>query len=149
MSEAFLGAIPDHPIPLKATSQAERILQEHAWVQEHLEGARILRRRWADGGAPLEMMTVQVGEEDYRHVFFQIEPGDPDHPVPGLSMEEAITVGSVAEEYEWVRCVFLGLRALEQELRMTPFGPRDVLTVHLPEGEQARIWFDISACFGR
>jgi hypothetical protein len=32
---------------------------------------------------------------------------------------------------------------------MTPFGPRDVLTVSLPEGEQARIWFDISAFFGR
>jgi len=149
MSEITLGATPDLPVLLKATSQVERILQEYAWVQEHLEGARIIRRRWEPTGSSLEMLTVHLGEEDYRHVFFRIESGLPEQPIQGLSMEAPIPIGSVAEEYQWVRRVFQGLKAMEQELRVTPIGPRDVLTVNLPEGEKARIWFDITAFFGR
>ena len=149
MSEERLGAIPDCPVLLRATGQAERILQEYAWIQEHLEGARIIRRRWVErAGLPLECLTIHLGQDDFRHLYFRVEPGIPEHPALGLSMETAIPVGSVAEEYQWLRRVFPGFESLGQELLQAPFGPRDVLTLRLPGGETARIWFDISAFFG-
>jgi hypothetical protein len=67
----------------------------------------------------------------------------------GSSPEKAIVVGSIAEEYEWMRRQFPGFRPVMQALTHHGGKPYDVLTWQNDKGETRKVYFDISAFFGR
>lgn len=146
-----LGMLRDNPVPLKARTKVERLILEHAWLAECHPGARIIRRRWADApgvGPHLDLVTVKWVEDDPHHVYFLIEDETPEQPVPGLSPEHAIQVGSVQEEYAWLRNVLESPTTVSQEIRRSPGGMLDRVTVAMRAGEPVSIWFDISSFFG-
>ncbi|MBW8360614.1 MAG: hypothetical protein K0M56_00345 [Kaistella sp.] len=68
----------------------------------------------------------------------------------GSSMEKAIKVGSVAQEYEIVREKCSGCQMKSQSLtfddKKQPF---DVLTLVKPNGEEVKYYFNISKFYGR
>lgn len=146
-----LGDLRD-PITLKAQTAVERLILEHFRLAEHQPGARLIRRRrlTVTAGEPLlDVLTVRMPDGEPRHVYFRIQNEAPEDSVPGLSAEHAIPVGSVAEEYTWLREV-LGTGAPEgQEVSRTPHGPRDRISVQIEDEASTHIWFDISSFFGR
>lgn len=67
----------------------------------------------------------------------------------GSSPERAIVVGSVGEEYEWVRRNLPGYAPVMQALQHVNDEPFDVLTLRNDRGDERRVYFDISRFFGR
>jgi hypothetical protein len=77
--------------------------------------------------------------------LFRRRSGDQD----GSSPENAIVVGSVAEEYAWMQRHCAGFRPGMQSLQEIGGKPYDVLTWHNAKGEERTVYFDISGFFGR
>lgn len=67
----------------------------------------------------------------------------------GRSVEKAIVVGSIPEEYEYVRKVCIGCQLLEQSLIFEDGKPFDVLRLKQPNGEEISYYFDISKFYGK
>lgn len=73
----------------------------------------------------------------------------------GLSREGAIRIvqgGSaegVASQYEWLRTHYPGWRRTKQALLRHEGRVYDRLTIESPSGETRRIYFDITAVFGK
>jgi hypothetical protein len=67
----------------------------------------------------------------------------------GSSVEKAVVVGSVAEEYAWMRRHCPGFRPREQRLQEIDGKAYDVLIWENDHGEERTVYFDISGFFGR
>lgn len=67
----------------------------------------------------------------------------------GSSPERAIVVGSVAEEYAWLRRHCPGFRPHMQALQHIDGKPYDVQTLRSEDGRERVVYFDISRFFGR
>jgi hypothetical protein len=67
----------------------------------------------------------------------------------GSSAENAIKVGSIAEEYAWMQRHCPGFEPGMQSLQEIGGKPYDVLTWRNPNGEQRTVYFDISRFYGR
>ena len=67
----------------------------------------------------------------------------------GSSIEKAIIVNSIAEEYQYVRRVCQGYDFLGQALVFEDKNPYDILTWQKPDGEKVKYYFDISKFFGK
>ena len=68
----------------------------------------------------------------------------------GSSMEKAIKVSSVEEEYKIVREKCSNCMIKKQSLNFNDKGkPFDILTFIKPNGEEVKYYFDISKLFGK
>ncbi len=67
----------------------------------------------------------------------------------GSCPERAIIVASIGEEYQWAQHNCPGFTLGKQELQEFDGKPYDVLTLCSPSGEERRVYFDISAFFGK
>ena len=67
----------------------------------------------------------------------------------GSSAADAVVVGSVGEEYAWVRRHCPGFQPLTQSLQEIDGKPYDVLTLRNAAGETRTVYFDISRFFGK
>jgi hypothetical protein len=65
----------------------------------------------------------------------------------GLSMEQAIVVYSIEEEYDWLLAHYPGFRGIEQTMRYEKEKPFDVHKISLPDGREISVYFDISEFF--
>jgi hypothetical protein len=78
---------------------------------------------------------------------FLFGPGGGD--LDGSSVEKAIVVLSIGEEFAWMRYHCLGFLPGRQSLQEIDGKPYDVLTWRNHKGEERTIYFDISGFFGR
>ena len=67
----------------------------------------------------------------------------------GSTPEKAIPVGSVADEYQWMRRHCPGFAPVRQVLQQVNGRSFDVLTWQNEGGEARTVYFDISKFFGR
>jgi hypothetical protein len=67
----------------------------------------------------------------------------------GTSFEQAISVGSIREEYEWVRTRHPGSQMNMQRLVFHEKKPYDVLTFVMTDGSKRDFYFDISRFYGK
>lgn len=67
----------------------------------------------------------------------------------GSSPEKAILVGSVGEEYQWMKRNCPGFQPGMQSLQEIEGKPYDVLTWRNGRGEERTVYFDISSFFGK
>ena len=67
----------------------------------------------------------------------------------GSDAKSAIAVGSVGEEYAWMRQFYPGFEPAKQSLQKIDGKPFDVLTWVNSKGEEATVYFDISSFFGK
>ncbi|MBM3981832.1 MAG: hypothetical protein FJ304_16465 [Planctomycetes bacterium] len=67
----------------------------------------------------------------------------------GSSPEKAIVVGSVGEEYEWMRRNCPGWQPVMQALSEIGGKPYDVHTLRDERGEERTVYFNISGFFGK
>lgn len=67
----------------------------------------------------------------------------------GSCPEKAIVARNVGEEYQWMQRHCPGFKPQMQALQHIDGKPYDVLTWRNDRGEQRKVYFDISAFFGR
>ncbi len=67
----------------------------------------------------------------------------------GSSMEKAIKVTNIREEYEWVRAHYLNSQMMSQALLFNKKKPYDELTFKMTDGTTKKFYFDISSFFGK
>ena len=67
----------------------------------------------------------------------------------GSSAALAVSVGSVADEYAWLRRHHPGYQLLVQMLQTIEGKPYDVLEVRDAEGVKRTVYFDISRFYGK
>ena len=67
----------------------------------------------------------------------------------GSSPEQAIVVGSVGEEYAWMRKHCAGFQLEMQTLDEIDAKSYDVITLRSNQGEEKTVYFDISSFFGK
>ncbi|HEX4612940.1 MAG TPA: hypothetical protein VH092_32420 [Urbifossiella sp.] len=67
----------------------------------------------------------------------------------GSSPEKAVVVGSIGEEYEWMRRHCSGWRPVVQALTHIDGKPHDTHTLKNDRGEERTLYFDISRFFGQ
>lgn len=65
----------------------------------------------------------------------------------GLTFDTALIVGSVEEEYEWLRIKFPGFRMIEQSVQYHKNAPHDVVTIELKDSSHITLHFDVSEFF--
>jgi len=65
------------------------------------------------------------------------------------SIEKAIKVSSVPEEYEYVRKVCANCKVISQALIFDKKKPYDLLKVKTAEGKEVYYYFDISKFYGK
>jgi hypothetical protein len=65
----------------------------------------------------------------------------------GLSIEQAVTVYSIEEEYDWLATHYPGFRGIEQAMRYENERPFDVHKIALGDGREISVYFDISEFF--
>lgn len=83
-------------------------------------------------------------------VFFSCAPTQNQTLNDGSSIEKAIKVSSVAEEYKIVREKCSDCKLKGQGLNFNDKGkPFDVLTFIKPNGEEVKYYFDISKFYGK
>lgn len=70
-------------------------------------------------------------------------------PTAGSSPADAIIVGSVKEEYDWMLRNCPGFRPELQSLQFVHGKPYDVLTWGNKDGDKRTVYFDISGFFGK
>jgi hypothetical protein len=67
----------------------------------------------------------------------------------GLSIEKAILIKSVPDEYAWIRQHYPGSVVERQVLLDKNRTPYDKLDVKLADGQKISVYFDISSFFGK
>ena len=67
----------------------------------------------------------------------------------GSSAAQAVVVGSVGEEYAWIRRHCLGFKPTMQALQQIDGKPYDVHTLRNAAGQQRTVYFDISRFYGK
>jgi hypothetical protein len=67
----------------------------------------------------------------------------------GLSIEKAIVIKSIPDEYAWVKQQYPGSVVERQALLHKNKIPYDRLDVRLADGQKISIYFDISSFFGK
>ena len=68
----------------------------------------------------------------------------------GSSIEKAIKISSVSEEYKYVKRICPScLNLIEQRLTIENEKPYDVLVFEKTNGEEISFYFDISSFFGK
>jgi uncharacterized protein YceK len=67
----------------------------------------------------------------------------------GSSIEKAVIVNSIREEYQWVQKHFPGARVTRQALIERRGKHYDELTFITPSGETRKVYFDINSFFGK
>jgi hypothetical protein len=67
----------------------------------------------------------------------------------GSSPERAVLVQSIAEEYLWLQKNCPGYQPRGQALHRIGGKPYDLLILHSPDGKERKVYFDISAFFGK
>ncbi len=67
----------------------------------------------------------------------------------GSSIEKAIIVKSVSEEYQWIRDNYPNSRPMGQSLIFNKKKPYDVIHIQTEAGSEKDIYFDISKFYGR
>jgi hypothetical protein len=90
----------------------------------------------------------KVKTEDAMSWFGRLFGGG-DSGRDGSSPSKAVPVGSVAEEYEWMRRHYPGFRPRQQSLQEVDGKPLDALTWFNERGEEVTAYFDISSFFGQ
>ncbi|AXP81920.1 hypothetical protein CJ739_2855 [Mariniflexile rhizosphaerae] len=102
--------------------------------------------------AKFEMINTEVEFEDKNYTFIDTRVSDTkskDSAKDGLSIENAIKVKSIAEEYEYARknchdCELLGQSLLEHKGK-----PYDELRFKNADGQEVSYYFDISSFYGK
>lgn len=99
----------------------------------------------------IEMSVPMTGESyeftDYREgskkekELFNIKDGS--------SIEKAIKVKSVSEEYKYIRNNCQGCMSLQQILIFDKKKPYDIMLVEKPDGSEVSYYFDISSFYGK
>ena len=69
--------------------------------------------------------------------------------VDGSSVENAIVVGSVGEEYGWIKTNCPGFQPQMQALKSINGKSYDVFTLRNGNGEERTVYFDISQFYGK
>lgn len=67
----------------------------------------------------------------------------------GTSFEQAVSVGSIREEYEWIRTRYPGSKMSMQRLVFHEKKPYDILTFVMTDGNKRDFYFDISRFYGK
>ena len=67
----------------------------------------------------------------------------------GSSIDKAIVVKSISEEYDHIRNNCYGCKLLQQMLILENKKPYDLLEVEKPDGSKASYYFDISSFYGK
>ena len=67
----------------------------------------------------------------------------------GSSADRAVVVGSVGEEYAWIRRHCPGFQPQMQALQEIEGKPYDVHTLRNAAGEERTVYFDISRFYGK
>jgi tetratricopeptide (TPR) repeat protein len=67
----------------------------------------------------------------------------------GTTAETAIVVGSVSEEYQWLRKYYPGYQMIMQSLVSVDGTPYDILNFKTADGVEMSVYFDISSFFGK
>ena len=66
----------------------------------------------------------------------------------GTSVEKALIVGSIDEEYRWLWAHYPGCETQEQRLESRGDRPFDVVTIRTRQGAEVEVYFDVSRLFG-
>lgn len=67
----------------------------------------------------------------------------------GLSIEKAVKVKSINEEYQWAKAQCPGCQFMGQALMFVKEKPYDALTFKASDGTEKKFYFDISSFFGK
>lgn len=68
-------------------------------------------------------------------------------PADGLSIERAIVVYSIEEEYDWLLMHYPGFKGIKQIMRYENEIPYDIHQISLPDESEIYVHFDISEFF--
>ncbi len=140
----FLG-LPT--IEIRALDSAQRVLQEATWLEANRPGAQVTDRTWSECQLHgFDDLKLEHHGHTLPSVIFRVVSEEPLAPAPGLNASHPVRVASLAEEYAWIGR-FLGGMPQSQALHLSPEGPRDVITVVLPDGSSVPVWFDVSSFF--
>lgn len=99
-----------------------------------------------------EMISTGVEFEDENYTFIDTRVSNTKSKnsiKDGLSVENAIKVKSVAEEYEYVRKNCQGCQLLGQSLIEHKGKPYDELKLKKEDGQEISYFFDISSFYGK
>ncbi len=97
-------------------------------------------------------MSVAMAEESYEFVDYREgckNEKELFNTRDGSSIEKAIKVKSISEEYEYLRNNCQGCKFVQQMLIFVKKKPYDILEVEKPDGSKASYYFDISSFYGR
>ncbi|WP_367754603.1 hypothetical protein [Flavobacterium sp. WC2430] len=93
---------------------------------------------------------IDFAEENYTFVDTKISTKtNNDTKKDGLSLETALKVQNIKEEYEYVRSQCINCQVLGQALLQHKGKPYDKLTLKNGNGEEISYYFDISSFFGK
>ncbi len=105
-----------------------------------------------DNQAQFEMLNSEVdfNEENYTFIDTRVSDGKMSGAKKdGLSIENAIKVKSVTEEYDYVRKNCSNCKLLGQALINQNGKPYDVLKLKKEDGQEISYYFDISSFYGK
>lgn len=98
-----------------------------------------------------EVLAMDMNTESYEFIDHKIKDNKSKKKgkQDGLSLETAITVKSIEEEYEFARTNCQDCELLGQALSEYKNKPIDILTLKKADGEEISYYFDISSFFGK
>lgn len=85
----------------------------------------------------------------------QVEMSKPNPDADGSSFEKAIVIMEKSEtvgvdaEYKWLAKNYPGYKMLQQALSFYSKKPYDILTIKTSDGDEKKIYFDISNFYGK
>lgn len=71
-SAAETGLSQETAIVIRASSSAEGVPQEYAWLRQHLPDGKIKKQALIMGSKPYDMFEVEMPDGQIRHVYFDI-----------------------------------------------------------------------------
>lgn len=105
-----------------------------------------------DNQIQFEMINSEMEFADSNYTFIDTRVADQqsnESAKDGLSVENAIKVKSVSEEYEYVRKSCKGCQLLGQSLISHKGNPYDVIRLKKEDGTEVSYFFDISSFYGK
>ena len=99
-----------------------------------------------------EMINTEIEFENNNYTFIDTRILDNKlnkNVKDGLSIENAIKVKSVDEEYNFIRKNCINCKLLEQYLTKINGKPYDVLKIKKEDGQEVLYYFDISSFYGK